>query len=273
MTEEEFIEAVIGDASTPEDIFFNLASARGFLLERDAGKLFCSDNGARKDSEYLAKILGDCEIGSIVDTGRRNSVSRIREPEILINHPENLPQLGHALFAGEAPISDEMIFRLQSWRQFRGMRYAPKVEVQYLEPYVARYVKALNACGIRTESSCDGHHAQRKALFVLTQQDMMFAWHKFLWENYLQRIFPEIPWDADFTTIRLRRGGFRNYYLLNQAAAYLYERRIVLRDIRYQAAHPIMYSQYRVNPEAAFQRFLDNADAMIKEQKVFEIRT
>ena len=56
-----------------------------------------------------------------------------------------------------------------------------KVDPLKLEPFVARYVNALNGIGAKTNSSCDGWHKERKTmLFVEFKDRYSLIWHKLM---------------------------------------------------------------------------------------------
>ena len=56
-----------------------------------------------------------------------------------------------------------------------------KVDPLKLEPFVARYVNALNGIGAKTNSSCDGWHKDRRSeLFVEFKDRYSLIWHKLM---------------------------------------------------------------------------------------------
>ena len=56
-----------------------------------------------------------------------------------------------------------------------------RVDPLKLEPFVARYVNALNRIGAKTNSSCDGWHKERKPiLFIEFKDRYSLIWHKLM---------------------------------------------------------------------------------------------
>lgn len=274
MTEKQFIESIIRSAKAPQDILYNLVSARGIFLEQEGDRLFCSDNGTKNDAKYLNQLLNTYDIGTVEISDCKN----IR-PKIHIYHPENIPCLADGLFIETQNIPEDICTinanEIHVWKQFRRRLHGFKVDVIRIEPYIARYIKVLNACGISTDSSCDGHHAMRGKLVVEIRQPYMKKWHINLWNEYLYRIFPDLHWNPNYDTLTFKVGDFNSYLLLNQVAAYLYERRKALRTIRYTASREITNAMYKQairdgHTDLLFEKFLEKANSMLVTKKVFE---
>ena len=65
------------------------------------------------------------------------------------------------------------------------------VEPLCLEPYISKYVRAINRCGMETFYSCDGWHSsteKSKELVILFSDRYSWIWHKLL---YKRRFIPK----------------------------------------------------------------------------------
>lgn len=64
---------------------------------------------------------------------------------------------------------------------FGGEKMFYDVNPFFLEPYIAKYVRAINRCGMKTFYSCDGWHKsieKSKELVVLFRDRYSWIWHK-----------------------------------------------------------------------------------------------
>ena len=116
------------------------------------------------------------------------------------------------LFAPNISYPMEMNYPAQSWKDFRRMNIAPKIPVRYLEARIARYCKALSACGIITNSSCDGNHEGKEKLYFVFQEPRYLEWHSFLWDNVLGKLF-KIEWNHNKTSICFNKQKQEDVYL------------------------------------------------------------
>ena len=97
-----------------------------------------------------------------------------------------------------------------------------KVNPLKLEPFVARYVNALNGIGAKTNSSCDGWHKESEnRLFVEFKDRYSMIWHRLM----CKRLDDDhgIVWDyhgleASFKLPASDQGKIRKYLNLNKNA-------------------------------------------------------
>ncbi len=230
---ETFIASLILNSSNEEAII-SLLKARGFLIDSVQDKYCLSDNSyppvcqlqksyKTSDLEYLKSILRETEIG-FVDNQERIRLEKT--DDITVQH------FAEYLFPREPvdPIyPEEMCFKDYSWKYLRSNHYGEKVAVCCLEPYIARYVKAISSCGLSTKSSCDGFHKNSHALFILFFCKPYELWHVHLWKHYLSKLF-KLEWNRTYSRISLKNNRFLTYSNINRAAEFLYDNRIELRQ-------------------------------------------
>lgn len=219
-TIEDFFKTMI-PSENPEDRAIEYLKARGFLIDNNEGRWLVSDNSHPDDANDLDQILQEYELGEVAGD------------EIVITNPENAEQL-RKLFTGQK--SFQLCMSYDSFRgsidYFCSRVYGLKVPVMKMDPFVARYIKAISACGLITETSCDGNdHAGRKFYIGLAGKPNTF-WHQVLWNRFLSRKF-DVRWDRngkEFST--WISGKFRQYTEINRAAEFLYENRVRMRELK-----------------------------------------
>jgi hypothetical protein len=148
---------LFNEDQSPGDLIFDIFSARGFLIEKRNGKLYLSEDSVLapvefegmfktdfSDVTFLQTLLKETGYGSIDKKGR--IIPGRYDPEKL-----------KLIFDFKSiPFDTEYSANLQGWDSFKQMPFM-KIPVAVLEPFVARFIKALSAIGIATDASCDGH--------------------------------------------------------------------------------------------------------------------
>ncbi len=171
---EQFIEKVTNDKSTFLDRFYEIFSARGFLLVIDdsTGKVRLSTESHIDDCEFLEK-LQNIDYKKIykkphfdsIEEDDKEDVSRYQHAyfdnfDIQLFDINNNKYINE-LFTHEIPIDEFRLNWKRDWygkfNQFKEIEELPKIRVYDLEPFVARLTKAISAIGISTWSSCEGH--------------------------------------------------------------------------------------------------------------------
>lgn len=230
---EGFIASIISTVNMEEAVI-SLLRARGFLIDHSSDGFYLSDNSyppisnyrnkhfKTSDYDYLLNLLGEWNLGSI-DSRGRIWVNEIDMRTIYKFAEGIFPKLPIAPIAPE-----EMCFIYHSWKYLRSNHFGEKVAVSCLEPYIARYVKAISACGLSTRSSCDGFHPRENSLFIRFLCEPYTLWHKHLWKEYLSKNY-RLNWDENFSKVQLGANAFNTYAVLNSAAEYLYDNRLSLR--------------------------------------------
>ena len=228
---EIFFNALKEKCSNEKEYAAEILKARGFLLE-DEG-LILSDNSHRDDVTYLRELLKEENLG------------KIRVNKIYINRGANVEKI----FYKDNLISEVATSNGESWKMFVHDSFAPKVPVRFLEPFVARYVKAINACGARTCGSCDGNHrtrgnSQRLYVDCVYPSDIL---HEIIRKRLLAERF-NLNWNCSHGYSEIifdKTNKWETYIEVNRAAEFLYNNRIKIRQIRREAADGISVSMAR----------------------------
>lgn len=198
---------------------------RGFLIDKVKEQYFLSDNSDVSDWDYLNDILVNDNWGKVYRDGRieiRTEISKNdfgflfnESPRGLIGTESNIKELG--------------------WYKVYRHRYTDKIPVAWLEPYIARYIKALSSCGISTGGCCDGNHPGMEKMFIEFDGPIYQEYHALLWQYYLNMRF-DIAWNDKYNEINLKENREHQYEMLNIVAEYIYENRNFFIDIRLEAA-------------------------------------
>lgn len=259
MTEKEFWDKIIGTDCNPLECLFRILSARGFLLDLDESGITVSDNSHKDDREYLNKILMECKVGQVI------------ENKVQLVEPKYIHKLIHH-FSNESNIKEGMCFQNRGWRYFKNIEYAKKVPVQCLETYVARYIKAISACGIDTISCCDGNHLNGSKHILVCMNDSGSRKYHSILINEFQNRFPHLKWDDNKSMIQFtKESQFDCYYELNQLAEFLYCNRLIFREIREESINriPNSYIREKEDDEIAslFEQYVKEG---LKESKLMD---
>ncbi len=226
---EEFFGAIKERCSSDDEYAVELLKARGFLLEDE--ELALSDNSLLpEDVDYLNQIL------------RRGNLGEIKDGKIILFPDGNMEEI---FFMDNKIGITASLDKDDGWEKFIHYTYVPKVSVGILEPFVARYIKAISACGIGTWYSCDGNHPEKKPpheIIIDFVSEPHRLWHEIICTSYLsQRV--SLDWDASYSRIRItNKNKWRTYIELNKAAEILYNSRIELRRIKHEASCSISNS-------------------------------
>ena len=226
---EYFFNAIKQKCFSKKEYAAELLKARVFLLEDN--ELALSDNSHRLDSEYLNRILTSEHIGEVQGN------------KIIIFPNANVEKIFYSSIQyGSESFLDYAV-------PFFPYDYVPKVYVGLLEKFVARYVKAISACGIQTHGSCDGNHGHRhgrRTIIVEISFGMYDVWYEIICKRLLTNRFNlKFCYDSRYNIIRYDRIEFnspnkwKTYVELNRAAEFLYNHRIEIRQIRRKASDKI----------------------------------
>lgn len=142
---------------------FKILSARGFLLDYNDNRIFISDNSydislSKKQSNNISESISDKnEIEKLLTT---LSIGYLENNEIMIARNADLLQLYNYLFSKEKVsilVERRRMDRGHSWNYDFSRSGPPKVATMDLEPYIARYIKAISAADVWTTFSCQGY--------------------------------------------------------------------------------------------------------------------
>ena len=252
----DFISSITASSNSVEDFCYSVFCARGFLLDRQNKKIIMSDNQHDRDRFYLSDLLSKFAIG------------HIHNNEVIFEQKPSIDALSE-LFCTDYSYGIGALDQWHDASRFRHNYYVPKVEVKILEPFIARFVKALSACSVETGNSCDGNHTSKtrnQRMMISVADPYYHAWYKFIMTHYLRDFCPTIYWNNDFQTMRINnKNRFQCYYEINRFAEYLYFYRIEIRQIRYDAINALSLQQIKhLEEDAIIESFLNNAEKLFQ---------
>ena len=246
---EIFFDSIKEKYSDEEGYAAEILKARGFLLE-DAG-LVLSDNSHRDDALYLNELLTEANFGEV------------RGNKIFIRPDANVEKIFYKdNFIGVVADSNG-----ESWKKFVHNSFAPKISVRCLEPFVARYVKAISACGVATWCSCHGNHPNRNKILIDFTAEPHRLWHEIICKRLLDKRF-KFKWNHEYTAAIYfnKRDKWKKYIELNRAAEFLYNNRIKIREIRREASDGISNSMTRqLSSEELAKIFSERANKLFDD--------
>ena len=216
--------------------------------------LILSDNSHKDDAKYLNKLLTEENLGEV------------RDNKIFISPAANVEKI----FYKENRLIENGFFQT-SWESFVHYSHALKVPVRNLEPFVARYVKAVSACGAATWLSCDGNHpTDRKIQRILVEfaGNPSALWHEIIFNNFFTRYFEFLrrrP-TSGLNLIFRQADKWKAYVEFNRAAEFLYDNRIELRRIRREDSDKIGTSRARHLPSEELEKnFFEYATELLEK--------
>ena len=248
---EKFIEKVTAGKSKLPDRFYEIFSARGFLLEIDSssGKVRLSNESHIDDCEFL-EILQNINYKNIYNKPHQDSIKEDdKESAVRYRHAyfddidiqlfdiNNIQYLSE-VFANEIPID---LFRLnweRDWygkfNQFKEIEYLPKVRVYDLEPFIARLAKAISSIGISTWSSCEGHWG--KPAYIIFDRKYHRVWFQTILNKFIKKklnLVCDWRWQENRCTISNPCEDQLELYLeLQDVARLIYDNRFILIDMK-----------------------------------------
>lgn len=256
MTRDEFFGRIRQECSNQQDYYIELLKARGFLIDVINGKYYLSDNSHSDDAGYLAEIIGD--------NGQAIEAEGNTFEIVLKDNPDVLPL--ENLFSVNAQIGGEAEGNGCGWFYFKHRIHAAKVPVNMLDPFVARYIKAFNACCVMTDGCCDGNnHGQNRVSITITS-GACEEWYELICRKLIAGKF-NIIWGNGYRFITFKRQDkYLVYFELNKAAEYIYNHRKELRDIKSAAlAADWTPSDFRHRSDIVARVFIRKASRLLDE--------
>lgn len=251
---EYFFNAIKEKCASNEEYAAEILKARGFLLE-DEG-LILSDNSHRDDASYLNELLTESKLG------------KVKNDKIFIKPKANVEKIFYSDNISGCEGSVTCYF--EHWKKFVHNSYAPKVPLKFLEPFIGRYVKAINACAVATLMSCDGNHKTRgnSQLLVDFVGNPSFIWHEIIFKRLLVERF-NLNWSCSNRCLEIKfdtADKWRTYTEFNRAGEFLYNNRIKIRQIRREASKGITTSMARhMSSEELAKIFSERANKLFDE--------
>ena len=258
LTEQGFFSEIVSGASTKEEQIIRILKARGFLIDEKDGKYYLSDNAAEDDTVYLSEGLEEFSLGRVIQICHKNISAEIR-----ISHEASLED-AFAFFKQESHISFPIVRYKQPWSKLISHSFGSKVNLRVLEPFVARYVKAVSACGVSTNYSCDGNFPGQDRIKVYA--DYPFGiWHCLIC-RYIIPPRLKTEFDDMGEWVFTKGTQYKSYLLLNQAAEYLYDHRKAIRGIKATARETIKTSKLKhLSDEELAELFTKSIEYAISE--------
>ena len=232
---EYFFNAIKQKCFSKEEYAAELLKARGFLLEDN--ELALSDNSFFAKNRWTREIIDSPmnDANYLNELLKDQNVGEVQGNKIIIFPNANVEKI----FYSSIQWGSESFLPYGGVNFFR-YEHAPKVPVGLLEKFIARYVKAISACGVQTHGSCDGNHHRPpgRGIFIEISTGMGKLWHKILCERLLYKRF-NFRW-LEHCKIRINRiNKWKTYVELNRAAEFLYKHRIEIRQIKCKVCEEI----------------------------------
>src|SRR3989339_1163620 len=252
---EKFVEKITHGKSERTDRFYEIFSARGFLLELDglSGKVQLSDDSHSEDGEFL-EMLKNSNYKKIYHKAHQDSIHKDFKGNSVPDHRRYFDAIDTQLydtdnhryltelFTHEIPVD---IFRLNWERdrygkfdQFKKSEDLPKIRVYDLEPFIARLVKSVSSIGISTWSSCEGHWG--KPAYIKFDGKYHRIWFQVIFNKFIKKNLNLVcrwechGWD-ERCSISNPNGNILELYMeIQDVARLIYDCRIFFRDIKKQ---------------------------------------
>lgn len=283
---EKFIEKVSAGKSKHEDRFYEIFSSRGFLLERGSNPeiVRLSKESHLDDCEFLEalqnidykKAYKKPHFDSIED-GDKEEASRYKHPyydniNTQLFNIDNIKYL-HELFTHVIPIDEFRLNWKRDWygkfSQFTEVVYLPEIRVYDLEPFIARFAKAISSIGISTWSSCEGHWGT--PAYVIFDRKYHRIWFQTLLNKFINKKLNLVcnwKWLDNRCTISSPGNDIMEMYLeLQEVARLLYNHRDSLVNIKRYVISLLTNEHKKMNKKNMLISFEDFFDEAISENQ------
>jgi hypothetical protein len=283
---ERFIEKVTDGKSKHSDRFYEIFSARGFLLESDSssGIVRLSQESHLDDSEFLEvlqninykKIYKKPHFDSIEEDGRKDA-ARYKHPyydgiDTQLFDIDNTKYL-HELFTHVIPIDEFRLNWKRDWygkfSQFKEVAHLPEIRVYDLEPFIARFAKAISSIGISTWSSCEGHWGT--PAYVIFDRKYHRIWFQTLLNKFIKNklnIVCNWKWLDNRCTISSPGKDIMEMYLeIQEVARLIYNYRDSLVNIKQHVTAILTNEHKKMNKKNLLNAFEDFFDTAITENQ------
>lgn len=283
---EKFVEKITNGKKTQPERFYEIFSARGFLLESDSisGKVRLSNDSHIEDCEFL-EILQNINYKKLCNKPHQDSINEdnkdiakdrhvyfdnIDIQPFDINNPKYLTEI----FTQEIPVD---IFRLnwgRDWygkfNQFKKFELLPKIRVYDLEPFIARLVKSISSIGISTWSSCEGHWGE--PAYIKFDGKYNRIWFQAIFNKFIKKMLNLVcEWDwcgwDERCSINSRGKDLLELYLeIQDIARLIYDNRIYLRNTKEQVCSRLTDEHETMNQKELLNAFESRFEKLITEE-------
>lgn len=253
LTRTEFFNAIHNNCFGEKEYLVELLKLRGFILDINDNEIMLSDNGHKSDAKYLNELLNKYKLG------------HVKEQNVIINEVIDA-SLFEQEFKENISIGGEACIVTTDWRWFKHREHGEKVAVEVLEPFIARYVKAISACCVLTAGCCDGNHPGKNKMFLQLSGYGSVPWHMLICK-YILRDKYNINWINDYTAIELKpETKYMMYYELNKAAEVIYDNRIQIRSVKNKVLGEMTNSYLKkTTPDEIEKKFIEKATAILSK--------
>ncbi len=281
---EKFVEKVTAGNSKHTDRFYEIFSARGFLLERDSGSdvVRLSKESHLDDCEFL-EVLQNIDYKKIYKKPHFDSIEEDDKKDVARHgHPyydnidtqlfdiDNIKYL-HELFTHVIPIDEFRLNWERDWygkfNQFKEVAHLPEIRVYDLEPFIARFAKAISSIGISTWSSCEGHWGT--PAYIIFDRKYHLVWFQTLLNKFIKKKLDLVcnwKWLDNRGTISSPGDDTLEMYLeLQEIARLTYKYRDSLVSIKQHVASHLTDEHRKMNKKNLLNAFDDFFDAVIAE--------
>ncbi len=283
---EKFVEKVTAGKSKHTDRFYEIFSARGFLLERDSGSdiVRLSKESHFDDCEFLValqninykNIYKKPHFDSIEEDGKEDAV-RYRHTyfdniDTQLFDIDNIKYL-HELFTHVIPIDEFRLNWKRDWygkfNQFKEVVKLPEIRVYDLEPFIARLAKAISSIGISTWSSCEGHWGT--PAYVIFDRKYHSIWFQALLNKFIRKQLNLVcnwTWLDNRCTISSPEKDILEMYLeIQEVARLIYHYRDSLINIKKHVSSLLTNEHKKMNKKNLLNAFEVFFDATLTENR------
>lgn len=271
---DKFVEKITQGKKEHADRFYEIFSARGFLLEldRSSGKVRLNDDSHGEDGEFL-EILQDIHYKKMCNKPHQDAIqNQLREGVARDRHAyfdsidsrrydiDNSQYLTE-LFTQEIPVDQFRLNWERDWygkyEQFKAVEDLPGIRVYDLEPFIARFVKSLSSLGISTWSSCEGHWGG--PAYINFDGKYHSAWFQTILTQFVKKKLPVVCtwewWDKRCSISSPGKDQLELYLEIQSVARLMYDNRDILRKAKKQAGSLLTHEQKNVSHNKLLSTF------------------
>ena len=283
---EKFVEKVTAGKSKHSDRFYEIFTARGFLLERDSSSdiVRLSKESHLDDCEFL-EALQDINYKKIynkphfdaIEEENKDDAARYRHAyydniDTRLFDIDNIKYL-HELFTHVIPIDEFRLNWKRDWygkfSQFKEVVHLPEIRVYDLEPFIARFAKAISSIGISTWSSCEGHWGT--PAYVIFDRKYYRIWFNTLLNKFINKRLELVcnwRWLDNRCTISSPGNDIMEMYLeIQEVAGLIHQYRSSLINIKQHVASLLTNEHKKMNKKNLLNIFEGLFDATIDKDQ------
>ena len=281
---EKFVEKVTDGKSEYTDRFYEIFSARGFLLEMDSSSktVRLSKESHVDDCEFL-EVLQNIDYKKIykkphfdsIDENPKEGVTRYQHAyfnnvDTKLFDIENIKYL-HELFTHVIPIDEFRLNWKRDWygkfNQFKEVVHLPEIRVYDLEPFIARFAKAISSIGISSWSSCEGHWGT--PAYIIFDRKYHLVWFQTLLNKFIKKKLDLVcnwNWLDNRCTISSPGKDILEMYLeIQNVARLIYNYRDSLLNIKMHVSSLLTKEHKKMKKNNLLNAFEDFFDTTITE--------